>query len=79
MVSKSWFFFFLVFIAEKINKKDFEVIGILKKSSNFQINSVYLIPTKELEEILEIEKEYDIIIAQVKDKDEIEEVAEKIN
>ena len=62
----------------KINKKDFEVIGILKKSSNFQINSVYLIQTNDLEEVLGIEKEYDIIIAQVKDKDEIEEVAEKI-
>jgi len=34
MVSKSWFFFFLVFIAEKNNKKDFIV------DNNYKIKKV---------------------------------------
>jgi len=62
----------------KINGKDFEIIGFLKKSSNFQINSVVFLMRHDLEELLDIENEYDLIIVQVEDKDDIEEVAEKI-
>src|SRR4030042_339981 len=36
----------------KINGYDFEVIGILKKTSTFQLNVIYLIPREDLEEIL---------------------------
>lgn len=62
----------------KINGYEFEVIGILKKSSSFQLNSVYLIPKEDLEQILEIENEYDLIVAEVEDKDNLEEVSESI-
>ena len=40
----------------KINAQEFEVIGILKKASSFQINIVYIIPREDLEQILEIKK-----------------------
>ncbi len=62
----------------RINGYFFEVVGILKKSSSFQINMVYFIPREDLEEILGIKNEYDMIIAQVEDRDRIEEISESI-
>jgi len=62
----------------KINNQEFEVIGILKKASSFQINQVYILPREDLEQILGIKNEYDIIVAEVEDKDKIQEVAEAI-
>jgi putative ABC transport system permease protein len=62
----------------KINNKIFEVSGILEESSSFQLNSVAFISTKNLEELLEIEDEYDLIVAKVRNKDKVEEVAEEI-
>jgi len=62
----------------KINGQDFEVIGIIKKSSSFQINIVYLIPKEDLEQVLGIKNEYDLIVAEVEDKDKIQEVSEAI-
>ncbi|MEK6875378.1 MAG: ABC transporter permease [Nanoarchaeota archaeon] len=62
----------------KINKKDFEVIGILEKSSSFQLNSIILLMNDDLEKLLNIKDEYDLIVAQVEDKDKMNEVAEKI-
>ena len=61
-----------------IQRTDFEVIGILKPGSSFQINQVILMPTPDLKELLNIEDEIDIIIAQVENKDKIEEVAKSI-
>jgi len=61
-----------------INGKNFEVVGILKKSSSFQINAVILINTKDLEDILNIKNEYDVIVAQVADKNKIEDIAKNI-
>jgi putative ABC transport system permease protein len=62
----------------KINNEEFEVIGILKKASNFQINMVYIIPRNDLEQTLGIKNEYDLIVAEVEDKDKIQETAEAI-
>ncbi|GBE20375.1 macrolide export ATP-binding/permease protein MacB [archaeon BMS3Abin17] len=62
----------------KINGKDFEVIGFLEKTSNFQMNSIVLLLTSDLEDLMDIENEYDMIIAQVEDKDEIEDVSKEI-
>ena len=62
----------------KINNQEFEVIGILKKASSFQINSVYILPREDLEKLLGIKDEYDLIVAEVEDKDKIQEIAESI-
>ena len=63
----------------KIQDKNFEVIGILKKASTFQVNSVIIMPEEDLVDILGIEKgEQDIIVVQVEDPDEIEQVAKSI-
>ncbi|MDO8509206.1 MAG: ABC transporter permease [Nanoarchaeota archaeon] len=62
----------------KIQGKEFEVIGILKKASTFQINSVILMAESELMDILNIDDEIDMIIVQVVDKNQIEDVAQRI-
>jgi putative ABC transport system permease protein len=62
----------------KLNGKDFEIVGILEKSSSLQLNGVMLTTTKDLEELLGINEEYDLIVAQVRDKNEIESVADEI-
>ena len=62
----------------KLNGKDFEIIGFLEKSSNFQMNNIVLLLTSDLEDLMDIENEYDLIIVQVEDKDDMEEVAEEI-
>jgi len=62
----------------KINNQEFEVVGILKKSSSFQINIVYIIPREDLEQVLGIKNEYDLIVAEVEDKNKIQEVSEAI-
>ncbi len=62
----------------KINGKEFEIIGFLEKSSSFQFNGLVLVLTSDLEELEGIKDEYDMIIAQVEDKDEIEGVAAEI-
>ena len=62
----------------EINGKSFEIIGILEKSSNFQINSVMIMTTGDLKELLNIGDEWDLLVAQVSDKDKIEGVAKDI-
>jgi putative ABC transport system permease protein len=61
-----------------IQGKSFEVIGILKQASSFQINSVILMNEGDMKKLLNIKDEYDIIVAQVSDSKEAETVAEKI-
>ncbi len=63
----------------KIQGKEFEVIGILKKASTFQVNSVILMVESDLKDILNIEDEIDLIIVQVQNEDEISDVAERIS
>ncbi len=62
-----------------INNNEFEVVGILKKASSFQINLIYLIPKEDLEQTLGIKNEYDLIVAQVEDQNKIQEVADAIS
>lgn len=59
-------------------EKELEIVGFLERSSTFQLNSVVLMLTSDLEEIFEIENEYDLIVVQVIDKDDIEDVARDI-
>jgi len=63
----------------KINDKEFEIVGFLEKSSNFQLNSVLFLMHNDLSKLMDSGGEYDIFAVQVEDKDEIEEVAEAIS
>ena len=60
-----------------IQGKSFQVIGILKPASSFQINSVVLMPTEDMKSLLNIGDEVDLIVAQV-DENNAEQIAEKI-
>ncbi len=62
----------------KINGNDFEIIGILKQVSNFQMNSMVFMADEDIRELFDAKNEQDLIIVQVKDKDKIEEVAKNI-
>ena len=62
----------------KLNGKDFEIIGFLKQSSTFQLNTVVFMTTEDLKDIMDIEDEFDLFVAQVRDRDKIEEVGEEI-
>jgi putative ABC transport system permease protein len=62
----------------KINGEDFEIGGFLEKSSSFTVNSIVFMLNDDLENLLDIENEYDVIDVLVEDKDEIEDIAEEI-
>lgn len=62
----------------KLNGKDFEIVGILSRSSSFQINSVVFVMSDDLQELLEIKDEYDLIVARVENKNNIEDIASEI-
>jgi len=62
----------------KINKNNFEIVGFLEKTDNFQFNSLVFMNNNDLEELFDAEGEYDLIAVQVTDKDDIEFVAEDI-
>lgn len=61
-----------------IQGEEFEVVGFLKKASTFTLNGVIIMPDKDLREILDIGDEYDLLIIQVKDRDEIDQVKETL-
>jgi putative ABC transport system permease protein len=61
-----------------IQGEQFEVVGILKKGSSFIMNSVILMPEEDLKSILNITDEYDIIVVQVKDRNQINTVSDSI-
>ncbi|VVB83526.1 MacB-like periplasmic core domain protein [uncultured archaeon] len=61
-----------------IQGESFEVIGILKPASSFQINLMIFMNEKDMKKLLNIEDEYDMIVVQVSDSKETENVAEKI-
>jgi len=69
-----------IFVGNKvlIRGKSFEVIGILKKSSSVILNNMILMNEEDMKELLNIDDEYDIIIAKVYDSNQAEEIAEKI-
>jgi len=59
-------------------EKEFEIIGILEKSSSFQMDGVIFMMNNDMQELFNAKEEFDIIVAKVEDKDDIEEVAEEI-
>jgi putative ABC transport system permease protein len=61
-----------------LNGKDFEVVGVLKPASSFQINYVIFMNEEDMKKLLDIKDEWDIIVAQVGDSKEINSVAENI-
>jgi putative ABC transport system permease protein len=61
-----------------INGKDFEVAGILGKLNNIIFNSVIIMPTKDMKDLLNIGDEWDTIAVKVVSKDRVEQVARDI-
>ena len=61
-----------------IQGKEFEVVGILKPSSSFQLNFVILMMESDMKNLLNIGEESDLIVAQIKPGYDIEKVAETI-
>jgi len=62
-----------------IQGKSFQVIGILKKASSFELNQVVIMLDSDIRNLLDVPKgETDLIIAQVKNPDEIAKVADDI-
>lgn len=68
----------------KVGKKivvqgtEFEVVGVLKEASTFTINEVVMMMSDEVKDLLDIDDEIDMIIAQVGEGEDIEEVAKRI-
>ena len=61
-----------------IQGKKFEVKGILKRGSSFQINSVILMPEDDLKDILNIGDEYDIVAIKIDNPDNAQQIADNI-
>jgi putative ABC transport system permease protein len=63
----------------KVNGEDFEIVGFLEKSSSFQMNGFVFLMNNDMEDLFDVGKdEYDMIVVRVKDKNDIEEIAEDI-
>jgi putative ABC transport system permease protein len=62
----------------RIQGKDFEVIGLLKAASSFQLNLAILMTESDLNDALDIKDEYDIIVVQLEKNSDPEKVAEAI-
>ncbi len=63
----------------KINGKGFEIGGFLERSSSLQLNYMVLMLNDDMEELFDTQgKEFDMLIVQVQDKDDIEEVGQGI-
>lgn len=62
----------------KIQGKDFEVVGILNKMSNIIFNSVIVMSTKDLKNLLNIGDEWDTIALKVTSTDRVDQVATDI-
>ena len=62
----------------KIQGKDFEVAGILKKTGSFQFNRVILMPERDMEDIFSFKEEFDFVVVLVKEKNKIESIADEI-
>ena len=59
-------------------EKEYEIIGIAKKTSNLQFNDVVFMMYEDMAELFDVYDEWDLIAVQVRDKDKIEDVTEKI-
>ncbi len=62
----------------EIQGRNFEVIGILKKTGTFQFNSAIFMPEEDMKEILDIGDEIDLIAVQVTNVDFTDIAAEEI-
>ncbi|MEK6888590.1 MAG: ABC transporter permease [Nanoarchaeota archaeon] len=63
----------------KIQDKEFKVIGFLKKMSSFQFNSAIFMLEEDMTDLYNIGDEFDFIVVQVDDKDNIDRVANDIS
>ncbi|MFA5856665.1 MAG: ABC transporter permease [Candidatus Pacearchaeota archaeon] len=61
-----------------IQGREFEVVGVLKESSSFQVNLVIIMLNDDVADLLNIQDEWDIIVAQVETGEKTEEVAKNI-
>ncbi|OGJ19888.1 hypothetical protein A3K73_01010 [Candidatus Pacearchaeota archaeon RBG_13_36_9] len=61
-----------------VEGKEFEIVGILKTSSNFFLNSAILMMEGDLKDIMETGEEMDLIVVKVDNPDDSEAVAERI-
>ncbi len=61
-----------------VQGEEFEVVGVLKKGSSFQVNDVIAMHADDMKKLLGIGDEIDLIIVQVENPDEIREVADRI-
>ncbi|MEK6952149.1 MAG: ABC transporter permease [Nanoarchaeota archaeon] len=62
----------------RIQDKEFEVSGILKKAGTFQLNQVILMSEEDMKDVLNIKDEIDLIVVKVENKDRINDIAEEI-
>ncbi|MFH0700926.1 MAG: ABC transporter permease [Candidatus Woesearchaeota archaeon] len=62
----------------EINSKEFEVVGILKKSGNPQTDSSLVVPEEALRSVLNVPQEMDIINVKVQAGESLETVAENV-
>lgn len=62
----------------KLQGQEFEVIGILKPLSSFQMNLAILMNQEDMENMLNIKNEYDMIVVQIASGENLEAVAENI-
>ena len=62
----------------EIQGKEFEVIGILEPSSSVIFNGVILMMEEDMRDLLDIGDEWDLIVARVRDRDKITNVAEDL-
>lgn len=58
--------------------KEFQVIGVLKQSSSFQVNLAVLMTENDLKDLLNIGDEIDLIVAHISDPNLASEIALKI-
>ena len=67
-------------VGNKINiqGRDFEVVGILKQSSSFQVNEVIIMFNKDLKSLLGINNEIDLIVAKVEKTEDPAVVATRL-
>lgn len=62
----------------KINNKEFRVTGFLEKSGSFAINQAVYLLDVDLEDLLNLKKNYDLIEIYVEDQKYVDEVANEI-
>jgi len=62
----------------KLQGKEFEVVGILKQLSSFEINLAVMLSEEDLKDLLNIKDEYDVIAVQIQKGADIEQVANDI-